>query len=515
VLVNASKFTSPQAGQVFLKMKVDEHVVLPLSAYNRVLDVLDSCSYLRWITEFESILRNNSARSSLASIAASKDILLEHLIDEISQEIDSTMHAHNTLFRGNTALTKTAELFLAWYGRRFLEQSLGNTIRRICYENITIEVDLNRGGSAKDIERLIYWCTEVWTEIYLARSECPYELRRLFQRVRELVGLQHSEQHKNLHWQAVNAFCFLRFFIPAILNPHRHGLFPGAPDARVQRTLTLVAKTLQSLGNLNTNVQNEELMGGVKTFLEDSRPQMLDYIQSISVSHEINRTAPQSDERVMQQHALRVLRERKRNMPALQQEALPLPPHFIDVPLQLAIICISAMSRPASLSSSSYPKFGRLFQHLADIEKEALWRVSSSAVFNTDGLSLTQSSAASVRSVTSADHVLSDEEQTRGESLSSLHDRHITTLANPHTMSSLIETSTGGPDNGPYSVSNASSLIRSNHARSPSLDSSTSHTNTPSSICNSPSTSPTTESTTEITYEPKAKRTFLRNLGWK
>lgn len=68
--------------------------------------------------------------------------------------------------------------------------------------------------------------------------------------------------------------------------------FSGLPSPHVQRSLTLIAKVIQSLANLNavsvrcsgydtiTNtslqtVQKEEFMRGVKDFLKDSLPAMV------------------------------------------------------------------------------------------------------------------------------------------------------------------------------------------------------------------------------------------------
>lgn len=55
----------------------------------------------------------------------------------------------------------------------------------------------------------------------------------------------------DLKWQALSAFVFLRFFVPAILHPHLFGLVEGLPPPGVHRTLKLIAKVLQSLANLN------------------------------------------------------------------------------------------------------------------------------------------------------------------------------------------------------------------------------------------------------------------------
>jgi hypothetical protein len=70
------------------------------------------------------------------------------------------------------------ELAMAFYGRGFLEASIGKIIRQICFEKITIEVDPNRSGkSSKDVERgveqLVEWCQTLWNSIYTHRGDCP------------------------------------------------------------------------------------------------------------------------------------------------------------------------------------------------------------------------------------------------------------------------------------------------------------------------------------------------------
>lgn len=58
-------------------------------------------------------------------------------------------------------------------------------------------------------------------------------MRRLFETVRKLVEKRYRpedatyETNRDLPWQSVSAFCFLRFIVPAILHPHLFGLCPG------------------------------------------------------------------------------------------------------------------------------------------------------------------------------------------------------------------------------------------------------------------------------------------------
>jgi hypothetical protein len=98
-------------------------------------------------------------------------------------------------------------------------------------------------------------------------------MRQLFKYIRQLVEERYPNGHgtdkSDLPRQSVSAFCFLRFIVPAILHPHLFGLCSGTflmcwkghrveknvsglPNLPVQRSLTLIAKVIQSLANLNT-----------------------------------------------------------------------------------------------------------------------------------------------------------------------------------------------------------------------------------------------------------------------
>lgn len=67
---------------------------------------------------------------------------------------------------------------MTWYGKAFLEASIGNVLRRLCAEKVAIEVDPMRSGKGtrdveRNVEQLIFWCHEFWNQIYSVRAECP------------------------------------------------------------------------------------------------------------------------------------------------------------------------------------------------------------------------------------------------------------------------------------------------------------------------------------------------------
>lgn len=146
--------------------------------------------------DLDAKFKTREVSSQLVSIAVAKNILLPNVFEMARREVEETpscksrvcfdrphagIHgqlAHHTLFRGNTVLTKTIESLMGWYGKSFLEASVGVTIRRLCLDNISIEVDpLRNAKGPKDVERnldlLVYWCGEIWEQIYSVRQQCP------------------------------------------------------------------------------------------------------------------------------------------------------------------------------------------------------------------------------------------------------------------------------------------------------------------------------------------------------
>ena len=97
--------------------------------------------------------------------------------------------ATSTLFRRNSVFTKAMEFTLRFYGRSFLDASVGPVIRRLCNERVEIRLDPSshaisqldqerprssgRDGAVDAAKTLGYWCNEFWNQIYYVRTECP------------------------------------------------------------------------------------------------------------------------------------------------------------------------------------------------------------------------------------------------------------------------------------------------------------------------------------------------------
>jgi hypothetical protein len=120
--------------------------------------------------------------------------------------------------------------------------------------------------------------------------------------------------------------------------------------------------------------QKEDFMRGVKSFLEEKIPEMLDYILVVSTPSP-KESSQQPSEAHVRSRAIRALQERKQDMSDLQRESIPYEQRFVDIPRHLAIIT-SAIVRHERDISPQDPAMADLFRRCRDVERRALYYVS-------------------------------------------------------------------------------------------------------------------------------------------
>lgn len=164
------------------------------------------------------------------------------------------------------------------------------------------------------------------------------DLRRIFGHIQHIVVEKYgnNEEQKNTRWTCVSAFIFLRFFVPAVLNPKLFFIVSTPPDPKSQRTLTLVAKTLQGLANFSSFGQKEPFMLPMNSFVQDNTAAFVDFIENISNS---NRASGYRQEWTSLNAAAYLAPYRLRNsLPPIEKEGVPLLPHLIDLPRELGLL---------------------------------------------------------------------------------------------------------------------------------------------------------------------------------
>jgi hypothetical protein len=191
----------------------------------------------------------------------------------------------NLLFRGNSLLTQALDYHMRRLGKEYLEEVLSERILEINTLNPDCEVDPSRLSQGEDVNKnwaqLMSLTTNVWISIADSANRCPPEIRQILKYIRAVAEDRYGDFLRTVAYTSVSGFLFLRFFCPALLNPKLFGLLRDHPQPKAQRTLTLIAKSLQALANLSTFGQKEEWMEPMNKFLGGHRTAVKKYIDAI------------------------------------------------------------------------------------------------------------------------------------------------------------------------------------------------------------------------------------------
>lgn len=128
-------------------------------------------------------------------------------------------------------------------------------------------------------------------------------------------------------------------------------------------------------------------MRGVKDFLRDSVPAMVDYIFVVSTpTNEVyTSTASKISNRHDRLNVVNALRQRALAMPVLDRESVPILPYLLDIPRHLAIITSAVIRNSREFHAKPEPRFPAdpalhdFCSQCFEVEEHALLRVSQLA----------------------------------------------------------------------------------------------------------------------------------------
>ncbi|KAK7497442.1 hypothetical protein BaRGS_00011284, partial [Batillaria attramentaria] len=265
-----------ERGKIRLKLQLLEETVLPSSCYEPIqtlfLEALDDKKHpalgpVLWrLLEQERVMELSHMAAALVRFYLAKEAVIEYLDKLIQRDLDSTDDP-NTIFRGNTLGTKAVDQFMKILGVPYLQDTLHPVIERIFSERKTVELDPSRVNSVRrrhslhreSEESFVHssqdviecYMNEVVESIVHSVHCCPLALRIVLRNIYLRARLKWPhETHEDTPFLAVSGFIFLRFFAPAILSPKLFSLYDVHPNRKIHRTLTLMAKMTQSMGNL-------------------------------------------------------------------------------------------------------------------------------------------------------------------------------------------------------------------------------------------------------------------------
>ncbi|KAM4575780.1 rasGAP-activating-like protein 1 isoform 3-T3 [Odontesthes bonariensis] len=310
--------TSGKLGALRLKVRLVEDRILPSMYYQPLIDLLvesvEDSSALTMLEEMTTVESRQDVAMTLVKIYLGQGLVVPFLDYLNTREVNHTTDP-NTLFRSNSLASKAMEQFMKAVGMLYLHEVLKPIINRIFDERKYIEldpckIDLNRTrrisfkGAVSEaevrdssVEMLQGYLTSIIESIVGSVDQCPPVMRVAFKQLHKRVEEQFTEpEHEDVKYLAISGFFFLRFFAPAILTPKLFQLRDQHADTRTSRTLLLLAKALQSVGNLGLQLGHgkEQWMAPLHPIILRSVASVKDFLDKlIDIDHDIVSEVPQ------------------------------------------------------------------------------------------------------------------------------------------------------------------------------------------------------------------------------
>lgn len=400
-------------GDVRLRVRYDELVVLPLQDYQAVRELVTdaekgpelsvalslaasskqttddtmpggvkpgSQDYLERIAD--NLVRIFQGEENVAGEENPRLKLVDWISVLIKQEIQQVERTDsNILFRGNTLLTKALDRYMRLIGQDYLEHMLGSLVATVHEEKVCCEVDptkLDKGEDSKAQWKVLkYWTGYFWRQIETNKESCPNELRKIFGYIRNCVVQRYGRDGaQSARYTCVSGFIFLRFLCPAVLNPKLFGLTKEFPDPRIQRTLTLITKSLQGLANLTRFGIKEPWMEPMNEFINTHSDSFKRYIDFISTPAEGPNVKGATSTSAADSMAYAV-RER---LPPAYQESLATLPCLIDLSREYALLSATVMNASSALIADGSDTVVKLMEASQGVEKLVRERVKRSDI---------------------------------------------------------------------------------------------------------------------------------------
>ncbi|KYN17219.1 Ras GTPase-activating protein 3 [Trachymyrmex cornetzi] len=250
--------TLPGLGSLRLKIHYVADHVFSSEMYDRLKSLLLQSVNVQPITSSAVYILGEIVASKMEAAQPLVRVLVHHgqLVSvmralashEISKLTDPT-----TIFRGNTLVSKMMDEGMRLAGLHYLHSTLRPAMEQVFLEKKPCEIDPTRVKDGNTIETNLTNLKEYVERVFMAITtsgvRCPPLMCEMFWCLRELAAT-HFPKNKEVRYSVISGFIFLRFFAPAILGPRLFDITTEQIDSQTNRTLTLISKTIQSLGNL-------------------------------------------------------------------------------------------------------------------------------------------------------------------------------------------------------------------------------------------------------------------------
>ena len=270
-------------GELRIRATYAVDLILPSVDYNELLGILVQPE-MSIVRHLAAVTKEKSTTARhLVSIFQARD-LAEGFIRTIVQEEIALTDSIEVLFRGNTVCTKAMDHFMKLVGSLYQREVLMPIIEVINREAQSLEVQKEKLSSGDDCKRNLVRLQKL-TELLLLRifqsiNHCPPPMRNLLAFIRDTATAKFKDS-VNVRHTSVTSFLFLRFFVPAVLNPKAFGLSANMPDELHMRIFTLVAGVLQKLANLTKYREQEVYINALNPFLEENFPKTKQFVDEV------------------------------------------------------------------------------------------------------------------------------------------------------------------------------------------------------------------------------------------
>lgn len=278
-------------GELRIRATYSVDIILPTADYNDLLTMLITPG-MPLVRHLSAVTKEKSTTARhLIHIFQARDVAEGFIRTIVQEEIDRT-DSIEVLFRGNTVCTKAMDHFMKLVGSMYQREVLMPIVEVINREAASLEVQKEKMTNGEDWKRNVARLQKL-TELLLQRifqsvNHCPPPVRNLLSFIREasIAKFPHAPTVKHT---SVTSFIFLRFFVPAVLNPKLFGLTANMPSEQHMRIFTLVAGILQKLANLTKYRELELYINALNPFLEENFPKARAFVDDLVAIEPVGR----------------------------------------------------------------------------------------------------------------------------------------------------------------------------------------------------------------------------------